>query len=681
MDDHLNAEYYQLCELEANLLSASIAESKFADYEVLSVMSPPPSFAFVSRSQLRTSELVVVKGRAASGDAAELRIEEEAYFAAKCSKSPFVLAPIDFCRIPGSGIPFTVTPFAIGRSLRHRMLYGRMSYEEIAYHSISALTSLSHVHSHSIVHGDLKPENLLLAKSEVATSIANRKGWIQVLMDFGFATESTNKSLRTVARGTKPYMAPELWKGAGQSEKSDIWAWGMLTIELLLRKHPFVESVQNVSEANFNNILNSHFGRLSEIEESYLSWLGHLARNATVYDANSRPSANLLLENVGQFLRVGDLGAKNPVISLEDQNLELEILRSTAWSGNKSLGAALYATDWAAKLKVAEELERVPTATARLSALISIESFLKEPLDWKTLLVAFTNEPNNQSFQTFGGRSYQAGRKEPDIIWEEVPNEAVIHALSTGCKLLLELLLEHDYASETTATLAGEFCRAIASAGWPLTPLELVTVARMMCNYFGAYELGQKILRLVVEEPGSILATACLMQEMSWAAGNLDTVAASFETLGDLMQEHGEGDTSTRAYCYFHAAMAALELDDPVRAHALQAKLPPSCGEAMLVRVVLAGRDHQPCPISEELLERIALNAKGYRAKFLAVESFWHFRNHELASTWASSILDEPAISVIINGRIRTKYRAIAMGNPLFVGRDALEFVKSKGFG
>jgi Protein kinase domain/Tetratricopeptide repeat len=83
----------------------------------------------------------------------------------------------------------------------------------------SLLGALRHVHASGIVHGDLKPSNLLLrAPGEV------------VLADFGSA-ELTGGPRGAGAAGTPLYFAPEQFQGAPSSTATDIYAAGAILWE------------------------------------------------------------------------------------------------------------------------------------------------------------------------------------------------------------------------------------------------------------------------------------------------------------------------------------------------------------------------------------------------------------------------------------------------------------------
>ncbi|KAG2486592.1 hypothetical protein HYH03_014762 [Edaphochlamys debaryana] len=92
-----------------------------------------------------------------------------------------------------------------------------------------------HLHSVNVLHGDLKPANVLLAKSR-----ADRRGFTVKLGDFGLSHLLGPQSSKAAssARGTTAYMSPEAFDGA-HSRASDVFAFGVLLWEMLSGTRPY----------------------------------------------------------------------------------------------------------------------------------------------------------------------------------------------------------------------------------------------------------------------------------------------------------------------------------------------------------------------------------------------------------------------------------------------------------
>ncbi len=99
--------------------------------------------------------------------------------------------------------------------------------------------SLEEAHGQGIVHRDLKPENVIL------TDKAGKKDWVEVL-DFGIAKRSSEEdpneqklTQQGMVLGTPPYMSPEQFTGRPIDVRSDIYALGVMTYEMLTGQLPF----------------------------------------------------------------------------------------------------------------------------------------------------------------------------------------------------------------------------------------------------------------------------------------------------------------------------------------------------------------------------------------------------------------------------------------------------------
>ena len=88
--------------------------------------------------------------------------------------------------------------------------------------------AVSHLHNHSVLYRDLKPENMLL----------DRSGYCK-LTDFGLSKiiTATTDLTRNTFCGTPEYLAPEVivhrQNSSGYEREIDWWALGIVCFELL----------------------------------------------------------------------------------------------------------------------------------------------------------------------------------------------------------------------------------------------------------------------------------------------------------------------------------------------------------------------------------------------------------------------------------------------------------------
>jgi eukaryotic-like serine/threonine-protein kinase len=118
--------------------------------------------------------------------------------------------------------PYLVMAYMPGGSLQDRLdAGGKPDAERLA---ADVLRALAHIHAAGIIHRDVKPGNVLLDRDGRAS-----------LTDFGVARPQDATSITQTGQipGTARYMAPELWRGEQATERSDLFAAGVLLSQCL----------------------------------------------------------------------------------------------------------------------------------------------------------------------------------------------------------------------------------------------------------------------------------------------------------------------------------------------------------------------------------------------------------------------------------------------------------------
>jgi len=159
------------------------------------------------------------------------RLLQEARMAASLRHAAFVKV---FALEEGQGGQAIVMELVPGQTLKQALAQGRLGEAEVLSIVRQIAEAMREAHDSGLVHGDLKPSNLMVEPS----------GQVRIL-DFGLAAQAdpqaTTSLLQADPQGTIAYMAPERLLGSPLRPQSDIYALGVILYELLTGARPFAE--------------------------------------------------------------------------------------------------------------------------------------------------------------------------------------------------------------------------------------------------------------------------------------------------------------------------------------------------------------------------------------------------------------------------------------------------------
>ncbi|MDQ7083820.1 MAG: protein phosphatase 2C domain-containing protein [Sulfurovum sp.] len=123
-----------------------------------------------------------------------------------------------------------------------------------------------------LVHGDIKPENIMLTKRKGKT--------IFKMVDFGSITEAYTTITRV---GTPSYLAPERFRQAPINEQTELYAIGVTLYESLTQKYPFGE-IEPFQTPSFDK----HIKRPTQMNAKIPAWFESSMLRALDTDTKTR---------------------------------------------------------------------------------------------------------------------------------------------------------------------------------------------------------------------------------------------------------------------------------------------------------------------------------------------------------------------------------------------------------
>ncbi|HEX6547763.1 MAG TPA: serine/threonine-protein kinase [Candidatus Dormibacteraeota bacterium] len=129
---------------------------------------------------------------------------------------------------------YIILEFVKGESLRDKLNRGQLPLPIVFAITHGVLEGLNYAHRHSIVHRDMKPENVLIS-DEGAVKVADF-GIARLTDDTGGGSTAT-KAGTTV--GTPQYMSPEQVATSKVDGRSDLYSTGIMLYEMMCGRPPF----------------------------------------------------------------------------------------------------------------------------------------------------------------------------------------------------------------------------------------------------------------------------------------------------------------------------------------------------------------------------------------------------------------------------------------------------------
>ncbi|MFO0737402.1 MAG: serine/threonine-protein kinase [Labilithrix sp.] len=188
----------------------------------------------------RRVAIKILRQQYASNPAMVQRFEREA-LASTHIESQHVVQIFD-AGVLADGRPYMVMEFLVGEDLGKRIdkaPKNRIPLLESIGFTIQAARGLAAAHQANIFHRDMKPSNIVIAKTKTGREVAK-------IVDFGISKllndqEGMSNTQTGTIMGSPVYMSPEQARGSKNTDhRSDIYSLGVVLYECVTGRTPFV---------------------------------------------------------------------------------------------------------------------------------------------------------------------------------------------------------------------------------------------------------------------------------------------------------------------------------------------------------------------------------------------------------------------------------------------------------
>ena len=200
----------------------------------------------------RTVAIKVLPPDAAAQSDRRQRFEREARAVARLNH-PHICTLYDVGQ--QDGLEFLVMEYLDGETLGARLARGPLPLAEALKHAVALAQALARAHREGITHRDIKPSNIMLTESGVKLldfglaklrdpSTASGQGPAILRSPLDDQSTGTALSPEGTLVGTIAYMSPEQLEGRPVDARTDIYALGLITYEMVTGQRAFAKGSQ-----------------------------------------------------------------------------------------------------------------------------------------------------------------------------------------------------------------------------------------------------------------------------------------------------------------------------------------------------------------------------------------------------------------------------------------------------
>jgi tetratricopeptide (TPR) repeat protein len=208
-----NVENQTTSEPGDSALSALTADTQFGPYRIVRKLGEGGMGEVFRAVDTRLGRTVAVK---TTHERFSARFEREV-------RAISSLNHPNICTLHDVGPNYLVMELVEGETLAAQLKYGPLPLKTALLYSSQILAALAEAHSKGVIHRDIKPGNIMIAKSGIK------------VLDFGLAKSGVDETLTAshMVLGTPAYMSPEQREGAAADARSDIYSFGCVLYELV----------------------------------------------------------------------------------------------------------------------------------------------------------------------------------------------------------------------------------------------------------------------------------------------------------------------------------------------------------------------------------------------------------------------------------------------------------------